>query len=511
MNEFALEISYCKKFAKIDFSFAWFPCKITSNSIPSQFIIGADCMILARTFLLTLIFAMGGFNAFPQTLQTLVSFANTNGAIPTGLTLGNDGNFYGLTDSGGNTNLNNGYGYGTVFKLTPNGSLTTLVCFNNTNGASSLAAPTLGKDGNFYGTTFQGGDLNLNFGYGDGTIFQATTNGTLTKLVDFSYTDIGANPTGLTLGKDGNFYGTTEIGGSNGYGTVFQVMTNGSFTKLVDFSYTATGADPTGLTLGEDGNFYGTTSKGGSSGFGTVFQMTPNGTMTTLVSFSGTADGAYPLGTLTPGNHGNFYGTTHQGGNTNLNSNRGFGTIFQVTTNGNLIMLGNFNGTNGASPIGLTLGKDGAFYGLTGSGGNTNLNFGYGYGTVFKLTTNGILTTLVYFNGTNGAGPTGLTLGKDGNLYGTTGGGGNGNLGTVFRLLIPPVGPTLTLQFLAGYPLLSLYGILGNTYTVEYTANLAIPNWTPILVVPNLSVNPFQMIDPAGVGQSGRFYRAVMQ
>jgi uncharacterized repeat protein (TIGR03803 family) len=127
------------------------------------------------------------------------------------------------------------------------------------------------------------------------------------------------------------------------------------------------------------------------------------------------------------------------------------------------------------------------------------------------LTTNGLLTTLVYFNGTNGAGPTGLTLGKDGNLYGTTGGGGNGNFGTVFRLLIPPVGPTLTLQFLAGYPLLSLHGTLGNTYTVEYTANLAIPNWTPILVVPNLSINPFQMIDPAGVGQSGRFYRAVMQ
>jgi hypothetical protein len=84
-------------------------------------------MILARTFLLTLIFAMSGFNACPQTLQTLVSFANTNGAIPTGLTLGNDGNFYGLTDSGGNTNLNNGYGYGTVFSLTTNGLLTTLM------------------------------------------------------------------------------------------------------------------------------------------------------------------------------------------------------------------------------------------------------------------------------------------------------------------------------------------------------------------------------------------------
>jgi uncharacterized repeat protein (TIGR03803 family) len=468
-------------------------------------------MILARTFLLTLIFAMGGSIACPQTLQTLVSFANTNGAIPTGLTPGNDGNFYGLTDSGGNTNLNNGYGYGTVFSLTTNGLLTTLVRFNNTNGASSIAPPTLGKDGNIYGTTYQGGNLSLNFGYGDGTIFRTTTNGTLTKLVDLDYTVTGANPAGLTPGNDGNFYGTIGTGGSDGYGTAFQVTTNGTLTKLVDFSYIATGAGPTGLTLGKDGNFYGTTSKGGSSGHGTVFQMTPNGTLTMLVSFSGTTNGAYPLATLTLGNDGNFYGTTHQGGNLNLNNNRGFGTIFQVTTNGDLITLVNFNGTNGASPLGLTLGNDGNFYGLTGSGGNTNLNSGYGYGTVYRLTTNGQLTTLVYFNSTNGASPTGLTLGNDGNFYGTTGGGGAGNLGTAFRLLVPPAGPSLTLQFLAGYPLLSLYGTLGNTYTVEYTANLAIPNWKPMLIVPNLSINPFQMIDPAGVGQSGRFYRAVMQ
>src|SRR5277367_4334781 len=162
-------------------------------------------MNLTRTFLLALIFTMSGFTAFPQTFQTLVSFANTNGATPTGLTPGNDGNFCGLTDSGGHTNLNSGYGYGTVFKLTTNGSLTTLVYFDNTNGASSLAAPTLGKDGNFYGTTYQGGDLNLNFTYGDGTIFRITPNGKLTTLVKFNQAITGANPTGLTPGNDGNF------------------------------------------------------------------------------------------------------------------------------------------------------------------------------------------------------------------------------------------------------------------------------------------------------------------
>ena len=471
-------------------------------------------MNLSRTFLLTLIFALSGFISSAQTFQTVFSFANTNGAIPTGLTLGNDGNFYGLADSGGNTNLNFGFGYGTVFRLSTNGQLTTLVYFNNTNGASSLAAPTLGKDGNFYGTTFQGGDLSLNSGYGDGTIFRITPNGTLTTLVSFNYTNNGANPTGLTPGNDGTFYGTTQIGGDNGDGTIFQVTTNGSLTTLVNFNHDITGAQPTGLTLGNDGNFYGTTASGGGSNSGTVFQMTPSGTLTTLVTFSGTTDGAYPQAPLTLGNDGNFYGTTYQGGDLNLNYNRGFGTIFKITTDGQLTTLVNFNGANGAKPITAPmLGQDGNFYGLTDSGGNTNLNYGSGYGTVYQLTPNGQLTTLVYFNNTNGATPSGLAFGKDGNFCGTTRAGGNGNLGTAFSLSVPTVvqaGPMLTLQFLAQYPLLSIYGTLGKSYTLEYTDGFAGTNWTPILVLPHLSSSPFQVIDPAGVGQSSRFYRAVM-
>jgi uncharacterized repeat protein (TIGR03803 family) len=464
-----------------------------------------------KTTLLALLFTMSGFIASSQSLQTLISFANTNGAIPTGLALGFDGNFCGLTDSGGDTNLNAGFGYGTVFKLNTNGSLTTLVYFNNTNGASSTAAPVLGKDGNFYGTTYQGGDLSLNSGYGYGSIFQITPAGTLTTLVNFNYTGTGANPNGLTPGNDGNFYGTTQIGGSKGDGTAFQVTTNGTLTTLVNFSYAVTGADPTGLTLGKDGNFYGTTVQGGDGNFGTVFQLTPGGTLTTLISFNGTTTGAYPQAALTLGNDGNLYGTTYQGGDTNLNHHRGFGTIFSVSTSGQLTTLVYFNGTNGASSTAPpALGQDGNFYGTTYQGGNTNLNFGYGFGTVYRLTTAGQLTTLISFNGTNGARPTGMALGKDGNFYGTTEKGGSGNLGTVFLFVIPPPGPTLTLQFLAQYPLLSIFGTLGRSYTVEYTDSFADTNWTPILVVPNLSSSPFQLIDPAGVGKSSRFYRAVM-
>ena len=124
--------------------------------------------------LLTLVFVVCGFTASAQTLQILVSFNGTNGEEPIGLTLGNDGNFYGTAEWGGDNND------GTVFKITTNGLLTTLVSFSLTNGACPVAALTIGNDGNFYGTTDNGGDTSLNNGYGYGTIFQVTTNGMLT-------------------------------------------------------------------------------------------------------------------------------------------------------------------------------------------------------------------------------------------------------------------------------------------------------------------------------------------
>jgi uncharacterized repeat protein (TIGR03803 family) len=243
----------------------------------------------------------------------------------------------------------------------------------------------------------------------------------------------------------------------------------------------------------------------GSSPPGSVFQVTTNGAVTTLVFFSYT-NGATPLAALTLGNDGNFYGTTAAGGSNN------YGTVFIVTTNGALTTLVSFNGTNGWEPrAALTLGKDGNFYGTTAYGGSGD------YGTVFMVTTNGALTTLISFNGVNGWHPVGaLTLGNDGNFYGTTQFGGNTNLnggsgfGTVFRLSLAPVIPaTLTLHFLDGYPLLSMFGTLGDTYTLEYTTNLAAPNWTPILIVPNLSISPFQMVDPVGIVPPARFYRVV--
>ena len=367
-----------------------------------------------------------------QTLRTLVSFNSIvlPGRVgymgPSGLTLGDDGNFYGTTDQGGLTNSTYPYGMGTVFTVTTNGAFTSLVSFNNTIGSTPSAGLTVGADGNFYGTTARGDSNNY------GTVFTVMTNGALTCLYSFSNTN-GANPNALTLGPDGNFYGTTFEGGVTnssypyGMGTVFKVTTNGTLSSLVSFSGT-NGANPTALTLGPDGNFYGSTEYGGGNNYGTVFTVTTNGTLMSLVSFNGT-NGSGPVAAPTLGNDGNFYGTTSEGGNS------GGGTVFKVTTNGTLTRLVSFVVTNGLQPdAALTVGNDGNFYGTT-TGGGTN----GGNGTVFLVTTNGKFVTLFSFNNTNGAKPNALTLGSDGNFYGTTQDGGSNFGGTVFCLLLPPV------------------------------------------------------------------------
>ena len=361
-------------------------------------------------------------------LQPLHFFKNSDGEVPCGsLVLGNDGYFYGMT-------ANSAQNLPTIFKMTPAGNLTTVAYFNKTNGNMQNAL-TLGRDGAFYGTAGLGGNTNWNNGNGWGALFKLSTNGTLTTLANFDKTN-GSGPENLILGPDGNFYGTTMAGGIDNIGTVFKVTTYGSLTALVSFTNVIDNvrviAGHGGLTLGNDGNFYGTTVCGGitnfqfPNGFGTIFMVTSNGTLTTLTNFNG-ANGAAPGTALTLGNDGNFYGTTDSGGITNSQFPNGFGTIFMVTSNGTLTTLTNFNGANGVTPgTALTLGNDGNFYGTTFYGGNTNLNDGFGFGTIFKVTTNGVLTTLFSFSETNGYLPGALTLGSDGNFYGMTEYGGPG-------------------------------------------------------------------------------------
>ena len=346
---------------------------------------------------------------------------------------GANGSFYGTTAYGGT------YGYGTVFRITTNGALTTLASFNSTNGANPEAGLVQGADGSFYGTTYSGG------ANGYGTVFRITTNGALTTLASFSYFVNGGHPVAaLVQGTDGNFYGTASSGGTNGsYGTIFRMTTNGTLTALVSFNSTNGSYPYGGLVQGADGYFYGTTEAGGASGYGTVFSITTNGTLTTLVSFINYTNGSYPYGGLVQGADGNFYGTTYSG---STNGSYGDGTVFKMTTNGALTTLVSFNYATGANPqAGLMQGGDGNFYGTTSSGGKN------GMGTVFRMSSDGTsLTNLYSFAGTNGRAPRSvLVQGNDGNFYGTAEYGGigydnntsSGN-GTVFRFaVISTAGP----------------------------------------------------------------------
>ena len=385
-----------------------------------------------------------------QTLTTLHQFDNsvpTDGQNPfAGLVQGTNGIFYGTTPLGG-TNSD-----GTVFQITSAGTLTTLHQFSGvaTDGGGPESGLAQGTDGNFYGTTTAGG-TNGN----SGTVFQITPAGTLTTLYQFGgVANDGLSPTaGLVQGVDSNFYGTTSDGGTNGgKGTVFKITTAGTLTTLYQFGGLPTdGVDPqAGLAQGTDGNFYGTTTHGGTNGNnGTVFQITPAGTLTTLYQFGGVAnDGLIPIAGLVQGTDGKFYGTTFGGG-----TNGGNGTVFQITTAGTLTTLYHFGGllTDGVNPVAaLVQGIDGDFYGTTTSGGTNIID-----GTLFRITSAGTLTMLYQFGGVANDGRTPrapLVQGIDGDFYGTTELGGTNGAGTVFQFdtgCLYALTPTNTASFTA--------------------------------------------------------------
>ena len=247
----------------------------------------------------------------------------------------------------------------------------------------------------------------------------ATAAVTFKGLNSFS-ANTGAQPFGRLLrATNGLFYGTTASGGDNGLGAIFSATTGGTLNLVASFDGT-NGAQPlAGLIQGPDGNFYGTASAGGAFGKGTIFSGSADGTLTNLFSFDGT-NGTRPLAPLTFGADGNFYGTTSAGGAFDL------GTIFRMDGTGNVALVFSFNGTNGAQPAGgLVQVADGTFYGTTLVGG------AFGYGTIFNVTTAGALTIVRSFSGgLDGAGPqSGLTVGSDGRLYGTTSTGGTNVIG----------------------------------------------------------------------------------
>jgi uncharacterized repeat protein (TIGR03803 family) len=327
-------------------------------------------------------------------------------------------------------------------------SFSTLVSLRGTDGAQPYGVLTLGADGNFYGTTSAGG------AHGRGTVFSMTHAGALTTLASFDGTN-GAQPmAALIQGTNGNFFGTASAGGANGQGTVFSMTPGGMLTCLASFGGT-NGAQPLGgLVQSANGMFYGTTAAGGTNDMGTVFAVTSTGALTTVSSFAG-ANGAHPSAGLTLGNDGNLYGTTAAGGA------YGSGTVFQVTTNGRITLLHSFGGTgDGSGPQARLLkAADGGLYGTT-AGGGTNDTVQGGDGTVFRVTLGGGYSVVASFNGTNGARPFAeLAQGSDGTFYGTTLSGSTNGSGAVFAMT-------------SGGAITNLYAFTGGTDGANAAAGL---------------------------------------
>lgn len=395
------------------------------------------------------------FASHAQTFKSLFSFDGTDGSNPfSPLVEGPDGNLYGTTCCGGAN------GVGTVFKISRSGNLTTLYSFCDLSTCEDGWDPasvglTLGLDGNFYGSTTNGGK------YGKGALFRITPSGTLTILHTFTGKGDGWATSGLTLGPDGSLYGTTEFAGyfgnsfclAYGCGTLFKLSPSGVFTTLYTFCVQTTctnGAHPSsGLTLGNDGNFYGTTSDGGANSMGTVYNITPTGTLTTLYSFcsqTNCADGAHPFVGLVQANNGNFYGVA------SLDGPHGGGSVFEITPAGVFTTLHGFCAQreclDGGNPRGaLVQGNDGNLYGTTTEGGAAFFGF------VFGMTPDGKIAPIYNFcsqaNCADGDYPmAALIQATDGRFYGTTEDGGTygaicGNdatCGTVFRFSVglPP-------------------------------------------------------------------------
>lgn len=338
----------------------------------------------------------------------------------------------------------------------------TLVSFAGTNGAGPNGPLVQGRDADFYGTTSSGGNNSgacLGFG-GCGTVFRITAAGKLTTLYSFCLQtgcpNISNPGAGLVLATDGNFYGTTVYSGPNPGGTVFKITPSGKLTILHTFCQgnCTDGFGPRGgLVQGSDGNFYGTVSAGGVGPYcnihidcGTIFKITPAGKLTTLYNFcseTNCIDGRNPQAGLVQGTDGNFFGTAFYGGSSRACGRQGCGTVFKITPAGKLATLHSFRNTDGRNAsAGLVQGTDGNLYGTT-SGGGANRG-----GTVYKITLGGKLTTLYSFcaqtNCIDGQAPqAGLVQGTDGNFYGATSAGGVNNNGTIFKMT--PAGALTTL------------------------------------------------------------------
>jgi uncharacterized repeat protein (TIGR03803 family) len=412
-----------------------------ANTIQPRRPISRMWAIVKRAALIPAISIVASLFATPcaqaQTYEALYNFSGqgTDGGYPSSSLIADKaGNLYGTAHLGG------AYNRGVVFKLDKTGKETVLYSFTGIGGDGAIPQGALVRDaaGNFYGTTYSGGDLTCGNGSGCGTVFKLDTTGKETVLYRFrGYPTDGSNPpAGVIRDAAGNFYGTTYSGGTAATGTVFKVDTTGHETVLHNFTLGPDGGWPyAGLVRDKTGNLYGTASDGGNSacgGCGVIFKVDSTGHETVLYTFTGVTDGFTPYGGLIRDGVGNLYGTTAFGGSTTGCNGNGCGTVFKLDTTGHETILHRFTGTDGEKPYGSVV-RDGRgnLYGSTLLGG------AYSYGTIFKLDTAGKETVLHSFSySASGASPLSASLwGAAGKLYGTTSEGGPSGGGLVFQIV----------------------------------------------------------------------------
>ncbi len=391
---------------------------------------------IAVTVIATLSIFLLSTASSAATFTTEYNFAgNPDASTPVrnGLVMATSGCLYGISQAGGVNNA------GAIFRSTPQGRESVIYSFAGGADGASPTSILIGSNGNLYGTTLTGGSS------GNGTVWMLAasggscdpTTGTLTTLYSFGAGTDGGNPGNLVQGTDGNLYGTTPNGGTGPrqLGTVFKIAPDGSeFTTFYSFTgrYANDGEDPTSLIRGSDGNLYGTANGGDSRrGAGAVFRLTLAGVETVTHKFggnyhNGSGDGIGP-NSLTQGTDGNLYGTTAAG---NLPSNGG--TLFVMAPDGTAFStLYGFQGADDGLTPTVVLLKNSSLYGLTGNGGT------YNSGSIFRFAA-GIKSIVYSFTGgADGAQPLALIPGIGSAFFGTTSMAGNSsNNGTLFRVIL---------------------------------------------------------------------------
>jgi uncharacterized repeat protein (TIGR03803 family) len=359
---------------------------------------------------------------------TVIANINSNHYQSEGFIQGADGKLLGFDA---------GTGHGAIIDATLTGQVTNVYGFCSQPNCEDGSFPVgifQAANGTIYGTTEDGGTN------GKGALFKLSPDGEETVLYSFcslaNCTD-GWNPySGPSPTLQGGLIGTTFGGGAKGKGILYEVTSAGKFTRLYSFCGQTTctdGSDPVSPPFQTaDGTIYGTTNGGGQFGSGTIYTYTATAGLNTVYSFPTALDGFSAEPMLVQGADGNFYGVTSYLGQS------GNGSVFQFTPQGVFTTLYSFctaaGCTDGAGPTGLIQGNDGNLYGLTSVGGTR------GDGTIFEVTPQGVLTVLYSFcqlaNCLDGNGPLSLVQDTNGTFYGTTASGGTIGDGTAFSLSV---------------------------------------------------------------------------